>query len=417
MIEKLKIKYIRPTRRLLSERNIQIGISFLLLGLLSSLVLIVFLPDMDISLLLESIPSLVGSVAGVYISYSVISRHLMDTESDRINFREEVLREYDYDFPKVNYVDKKDDLGEIPTAFEYVPEQVRRLKEFEFEKTGDVYQLPCSVCGFLETEMDRLKQRFKEEGKFNWRKYRLEGVNPESGTLKVSETTYFRTFITNFSPDLGFEGWDDRTLREAFKNQTIRDKKVVPLSESPFSNHFGIGSFVIDQEGNFALAVRNKDVSVATNQLGLPISGSFDVDNFEGDSQPNLIKPKAREEGEMGLDDETIEASYSYLMGIVRRMEWLGKPDALSILIVDDIGVPKSMTKEYDDMKLIETEVEQIGNGTLLFKEDNARKVLRAIEESIEESGFDPTVGLLSWMLLFRYHSGIEPRDEFQRHL
>lgn len=397
-IEKFIIKYVRPFRKVYLYKNIRRATAILIIGLLVGLGLVLSIPELEIDFIFSAVPTFFASIIGVYISYSIVHTHLINTTKQRVNPREDVVNSYEdmHDFPEVA------DVGEVPVAIEYIPDQIENLSQYEFRETGEVYKFPDQIEAFLEPELNSLKQRFKNEGKFNWRKYRLEEFNDQDKEFVVSETSYFRSFATNFSPDLTFhDSLDEITLREAFKHQTIAGEEIVPLTDSPFSNHLGLVALVITRNGELMLTVRSKFVSVAANQLALPLSGGFDVDFFEGDNGYSLIDQEAKEDDEINLSDEELADSEAYFLGLVRRMDLLGKPDVMAILIVDELK-DEFPTNEHAHRFVIDTGINHINNGEDLFSRENAEKIIASIEDEIGESGFEPTVASLSWIHTYK---------------
>ena len=99
--------------------------------------------------------------------------------------------------------------------------------------------------------------------------------NGEDLIIYVEPTTYYYSFITNFSCDLLFSKTKSlRTILEPYIISSSRSKPLKSINECkdlPISNHLGINILIITSDGNLLLSERSSTVAVEQKRIGLSL--------------------------------------------------------------------------------------------------------------------------------------------------
>ncbi|TKX84664.1 hypothetical protein EXE43_17675 [Halorubrum sp. SS5] len=405
---------------MLSDRSAKIGLSVFVAGATVSLSLLALYPAEAPSVIISVVSSSTASFAGAYVSYAVIARHLVGTERDRIDSPGSVCKRYDDRLPLLEVDALRSAVADLrsPNAAEPLDPDERGyaalpcvLVELDVDDSlsasieiqSRTYEFPPSVDSLLEPRMDDLREQFGAEGKFNARKARLEGI--EGDTIRVSETSYFRSFCTNFAPDRrGPNGGP--TLRESFDGEFVRGDGLVSLGDSPFSDHLGGGGLAITTDGRARLGVRAADVTVGEKKVGHAFGGNFEYRNLAaGANFSDELRREAREEI-TGLDSESIYETAG--LGLVRRVDWLGKPDVHSVALIDGSETYRQSESEFYDDLTVELPLGDVENLDELFEPETAKKCVRRIHERVEETPLSPSVNYYVSLELWLRRAGVD---------
>jgi hypothetical protein len=387
-----RVQYrIAQARRLLADRAVQVGLAVFGLGGALSVLILIYYPTAAPSTILSVISSATASFTGAYVSYAVIARHLLGTERDRIDPPEKVCDRYAKSIPLLRTTQLEP--SESDSTSRSLPCVVTddadpdAVLSAEVRIQSDPYAFPPSVDSVLEPRMEVLRDRFETEGKFNARKARLESV--DDGCLTVSETSYFRSFCTNFAPDMdGPNGGP--TLRESFENEFVTDGDVVPLGDSPFSDHLGGGGIAVTTEGKALLGVRAPDVTVGERKVGHAFGGNFEFRNLlDGCSVCDELRREATEEL-TGLDAGDVVSLTG--LGLVRRVDWLGKPDVHCLALIDGEQSYSQASTEFYGGVTVDLGVGELTDASDLTDPATADRCVRRIREEIEKTSFTPSV-------------------------
>jgi len=382
---------IAQARRLLADRAVQIGLVVFGLGAAISVLVLIYYPTAAPSTILSVISSATASFTGAYVSYAVIARHLLGTERDRIDPPEKVCDRYAKSVPLL----RATQLGasEMDCSPRFLPcvtiddADPDEILTGEVRICSDPYVFPPSVDSFLEPRMEALRNRFETEGKFNARKARVESVDGD--TLIVSETSYFRSFCTNFAPDMdGPNGGP--TLRESFENEFVSDNGIAPLGDSLFSDHLGGGGIAVTTDGKALLGVRAADVTVGERKVGHAFGGNFEFRNLLGGSSVcDELRREATEELS-GLDAGDVVSLTG--LGLVRRVDWLGKPDVHCLALIDGEQSYGQASGEFYGGVTVDLEINDITDTSNLFDPATADHCVGQIREAIENTSLTPSV-------------------------
>lgn len=389
-----RIRYLQ-LRRLLTDRNVQLGLSVLMIGGGTTLGILLLFPQDAPSTITAMIVSATASFAGAYLSYTVAAQHLISTERERIDPPEEISDHY---ATRISLLEptRLDATVEMPLP-ERLPVVVMETASnyehqlnFDIVLTNDVYDFPESIQGFFEPYFSELRDRFETEGKFNSRKARIDRVD---GTVfHIGETTYFRSFCTNFAPDLTFQK-KGPTLREAFDQEFVMRDHLVSLSESPFSNHLGGGGLLITADGFAVLGLRAADVTVGERVVGNSFGGNFEYHNLQaGATLEDELLREATEEIE-AVNESTVHEIVP--LALIRRVDWLGKPDIHAIALTDELETHAQTHEEYYDGISVDLGIDPIDSVDELFEPETALTCVERIAAASERSTFDSSVNLL----------------------
>ncbi len=225
----------------------------------------------------------------------------------------------------------------------------------------DSYALSFKTIGWNELKIRPLK--IKDED--------------DNVVIYVQPTTYYYSFITNFSCDLKIKGMRDITLREILEPLLISQnpdrplRSIEELKNVPISNHLGIGIIIITKDGYILLQRRSSNVAVEQNVVGPTIAGSLDWKTLayfsNGNNKINIIDLVQQEISESEeLSYPKISDYTLYPVAIARNLRHLGKPDIYLIGFLNknvrDVLVE---TQTGSEVEIREILLYKISNNTL----------------------------------------------------
>lgn len=354
----------------------------------------------------ENLLAVLLTVVVAFVSATYLVQFLKYGERRRIGDTDEVLSTYGQTDPFIDvselevWTNRNDHPTVIPAAVEDI--RVADVDDLDLEMENKYYDFHPDVMAMIEPELKDLRQTFHQEGHFSGLLFRLDRIS--DGVFYGEKTSYYRSFVTNFCPDLTLQS--GKTLRKlTIPHLFDNEGKLKPLAKSPLSDHLGIACLVITTDGTVFLARRSESVAVDQFAMSLPVSGSATITpNIKKEDQPTIADFFYNEiEEEMDIDKSNVR-KLIYL-GTVRRMERLGKPDAIGIALVDAEAEWRNESGEYTNLTAYELDVESL----LLDPPKSiapgvANEVLRTFAAEIEKYG-QPSVGLLSTMYLIDQHS------------
>lgn len=393
-MERRHIRYSQ-FRRIFSNKNVKIGLLILAIGVTLLIMLLLFFPKEAPSAVITTLISATASFTGAYLSYGVVRRHVISTEQDRIASRETVVDHYEDKLPLLGLVHLTEivdiSLPERLPVFtlEEAPDCESKLT-FGINLTNNVYKFPDSIRGFFGPYFDEIESRFETEGKFNSRKARLDRI--EGTNLHIGETTYFRSFCTNFAPDLNLPN-NGPTLREEFDHEFIRGDQIVSLADSPFSNHLGGGGLLITADGFAILGFRTADVTVGEQVVGNSFGGNFEYKNLHTGANPEDELLREATEEIKAFDKSSIRELIP--LALIRRVDWLGKPDIHAIAFADELDNHTQTHEEFYDGLSVDLGIDQVESIHELFNAGVARSCVKHIATAADQSAFEPSVNLL----------------------
>lgn len=392
-----------------------------LLGALLGVVWLAF-PTFVEATVARVVAGIIGTIVGVYFSLDVLRRYSSTIERRRIAPSEEIIDYYDdVEFIELDemacWSDKLVDAGRwnaiarklprplrrvftgaIPTeaavTVEDAPTELRPISDYEVRLTGSMYRIPADLEALLEPYVDELRSEFRAEKRKNGIRVRLDDVHEDE--FFVSKTSYYRSFLTNFCPD--YDLGNGYTLRGLVQS-SFPEQGAGPLSKSLFSNHFGGGGLVVTTDGKALLTTRAKTVAVEGNSQHLSFSGSFrDAAVEEGGIEQAIFSVLNRETG-------IEEADYieTYNLGITRRIERLGKPDIVTLVLVDEDANWSAATDQFLDIEavpLFPDEEVTFQSLEKFFRDGHAQTALRQLLHAVASSPYRPSLGLMSMLYL-----------------
>ncbi|MEF8842584.1 MAG: hypothetical protein V5A62_13315 [Haloarculaceae archaeon] len=343
----------------------------------------------------------------VYVSFDIITPYLKFSERQRIADAAHVLESYedsvfiDLETMLLDSVPRPHDASglsprsRVAAATEDVPDTLYSLDDLTYDYRDEMYEIPTDLWGVLEPAVDQIAEIFEREGYFSQLKLRADRVDDTE--FQLSKTTYYRSFLTNFCPDLDLGS--GRSLRTLTEQRLVAHGSVRPLPETPFSNHLGGAGLVVTADGVIAVSTRSGQVAVDKYAKSLSFSGSLDLEPVE----------KSRGLSEAVLQDMTEELNISRddvrdtaYLGTTRRMERLGKPDIVCLVLVDGLETWENPTDEFTDLDVIDLEgISDLHSITDLLEEDVAEEILRAIFENLNRTTRHASIGLLSFVALY----------------
>lgn len=396
------------------------------------------IPSLSINLLAGAI----GGIVGVYFSLEVIRPYIRTVERQRIDPAPRIIGSYQQiyednmaaypDFIRLDTIDAWIDRpfnpyakrlirllpspfgrvfmrgirSETPITTVYEPSEIHSLNDFECvpaetdaeTETGSngeqLYTVPKRLESLLEPYEDDISRMFRQENRRNEEKMRLDEYR--DGTFVYSRTTYYRSFLTNFCPD--YPTRSKGTIRTLTAPLLFDDGSAVPLSESAFSNHFGGGGLVVTTDGEVVIAVRGKTVAVEGNSKHLSFSGSFNYETITDDGLEGQIKSIL--EKETGIDRSNVVETC--MLGVTRRIERLGKPDLVTIVLVNEEASWEAATQQFISMDTVPVTSEDVRFNSIndLFKDDQAYTITRSLVKHLDERAYPPSIGLVSAIYL-----------------
>jgi hypothetical protein len=396
-------------------------------------------PSLSINLLAGAI----GGIVGVYFSLEVIRPYIRTVERQRIDPAPQILDSYRQiyeddmtaypDFIRLDTIDAWIDRPpnpyvkrfirllpgpfgrvfmrgirpEAPITTVYEPSEIHSLDDFSCVPAetnaetetgsdgGQLYTVPERLQSLLEPYEDDICRMFRQENRKNEEKMRLNEYR--DGTFVYSKTTYYRSFLTNFCPD--YPARSKATIRTLTAPLLFDETgSAIPLSESAFSNHFGGGGLVVTTGGDVLLAVRGKTVAVEGNSKHLSFSGSFNYETITNDGLEVQIESILEEE--TGVDRSNVVETC--MLGVTRRVERLGKPDLVTLVLVDEEASWEAATHQFISMDAVPVTTEDVRFNSItdLFEDDWAYTITSSLVEHLDERAYPPSIGLVSAIYL-----------------
>jgi len=264
------------------------------------------------------------------------------------------------------------------------------------------YDFHPDVMAMIEPELDDLRETFRQEGHFSGLLFRLDRIS--EGRFYGEKTSYYRSFVTNFCPDLTLQS--GKTLRELTMPLLFdHEGDLRPLAESPLSDHLGIACLVVTTDGTVFLARRSESVAVDQFAISLPVSGSATIiPAIKRRNEPTMEGFFYNEIAEE-MDIDTAHVQDLVYLGTVRRIERLGKPDAIGIAVIDANTEWRDTSGEYTKLTAHDLDVESLPvDASGLMATTVTNEILETFATEIKKHG-QPSVGLLSAMYLLDQHS------------
>ena len=333
----MKIRHrLIQIRSLTDIDGIRVGLGIVALGIVFLLLLLTAFPSLTPDVLLDLVLTFIAALSGVYLSRALILHQVARTDRERILAPAAVQERY----PDISGVLDESRLSNVhdgaalPDALPVVVQ--RGLFEgtdptMPVDSTDNVYELPPSIEAFLEPLHDDLLARFSNEGRSN---RRLAGIDSIcDGRIRLYETSYFRTYCTNLSPDYtGDSG--DQSLREAFRADLIEDGQLKPLASTPFSNALSGGGLAVTTDGQTVVGLRSLNVTVDEYELTDSFGSSLGIRAVESTGVLGALEQTAQTELR-AADGRSLSFEAVYGLGIARRLDWLGQPNLHGIYLVD----------------------------------------------------------------------------------
>lgn len=396
---------LAPVRRVLRRQQ---AIVALLAALLLVVIHAFFVPDGERgAVFVDTAITVLTTLAIAYASFNLLAPYRISSERDRIMAPSKVVEFYES--PK-SFITPSQVSGwrpqlptdSIPVAVEHAPEQPTHVEDLQIHDSDSYYELSPKLNAFVEPRIGELEELFFHEGYFSSIQARLDRV--EDDVFFMERTSYYRSFITNFCPD--YDIYKGKTLRELSEELLFEDEdQLRPLKESPFSDHLGVAGLVVTPDGSILLSVRGRGVAIDKRTKAISFSGSAS----HGVGSENVIKSSllAELDEELSIGEEHVQA-IQYL-GTVRRMERLGKPDAVAVVLVDEQSTWCSASPESTDVSQVNVNIEQQIDGIdSLFRKSTAEAIIRAIANELATTSYRAEIGLLTFVYLFAYHSEIQ---------
>ena len=397
---------LKQIRSLTDIDGIRVGLGIVALGLVFLLLLLIAFPSLTPDVLLDLVLTFVAALSGVYLSRAIILHQVARTDRKRILAPAAVLERY----PDVNGVLDEaklrgvHDAAALPDALpDELPVVVRdglfegTDPEIPVDSTDDVYELPPSIEAFLEPLHDDLLARFSNEGRSN---RRLAGVDSiDDGTIRLYETSYFRTYCTNLSPDYTGDA-ADQSLREAFRTDFIADGQLEPLAETPFSNALSGGGLAVTTDGQTVVGLRSLNVTVDEYELTDSFGSSLGIRAVESTGVLGALERTAQEELR-AADGSSPSFEAVYGLGIARRLDWLGQPNLHGIYLVDAPGGVVHQSGDHLESITVSAPDHAPVTRETLSDPAFARDMVSAILKACADRGLQPGVTLATTLELW----------------
>lgn len=218
---------------------------------------------------------------------------------------------------------------------------------------------------------DKYTELFKHIG-WNEFKVRPIGIEEKNGLIiiEVEPTTYYYSYITNFSCDLPLG--KGKTLRHILEPIIIKRDSVMPLKtideskDLPISNHIGINILLITKDGDILLSKRSSFVAVEQETIGHTVAGSLDWKTLtylaSNDMMIDLrrvILQEIAEKEEISLPSP--QDYIVYPIALTRNLRFLGKPDFQLIGMInrktEDILKNTITGRKYESIRIIRVKI------------------------------------------------------------
>lgn len=391
-------------RRALQSPSIRTGLVVLVTAGLAVGGLLVIFPRLAPGAGLNLVVTFAAAVAGVYLSQALIVQRVFRTDRDRVDPPAAVRERYK---ERVRMLEPTRSQAVAGVDGSPLPVTVVEGAFTGFGPAEDavledsVYTFGPALEAFLEPRFDELSARFGNERRPNRRLLRVTGVT--DARLHLAETSYFRTYCTNLSPD--FEGeTEGRSLRAAFEDDLVdADGGLVPLGETPFSDALSGGGLVVTTDGRTIVGLRPLDVAVDELELVDSFGDHLGATEAAGGGVRRALCLEAADALEPFAPEQVVSV---YGLGMVRRLDWLGHPNAHAVLLVSAPGGLSHSGDEHLDTVTVDIEGWERVEPEDLVDPALAGATVRAILEASEEAGYDPGVTLMTTLELWLREAG-----------
>lgn len=358
------------------------------------------------SVFIDTTLTVLTTLTIAYVSMDYFVPYLQSSERNRIASPSQVVKYYDApeEFVSPSRIPGwKPQLrtSAIPVVIEHTPSRPTPIDKLSVKHCETYYDFPPRISAVVQPRIEKLEELFFREGYFSTVQSRLDRI--EDGVFVTEKTSYFRSFVTNFCPD--YELYKGKTLRSLTQSQLFKDEKWLrPLSESPLSDHLGVAGLVITSDGSVLLSIRARAVAIDKRTKALSFSGSASHD-VGGE---NVIRSSLLAELQEELEISEQHVQEIQYLGTVRRMERLGKPDAVAVVLVDEQATWKGSSSESAAVSCVELDtVHRIGGIDTLFNEAVAEEILNTIADELSKSPYRAEIGVLTFVYLFALHSDV----------
>jgi len=408
----MKLRHrLTQIRSLTDIDGIRVGLGIVALGIVFLLLLLTVFPTLAPNVLLDLVLTFIAALSGVYLSRAIILHQIARTDRERILAPAAVQERYPEIDGELNQSRLENIRAEatLPDALPVVVQE--GLFEginpsIPVDSTDNVYELPQSIAAFLEPVRDDLLARFSNEGRSN---RRLAGIHSmDDGAIRLYETSYFRTYCTNLSPDYtGDSG--NLSLRDAFRTDLIADGQLKPLGSTPFSNALSGGGLAVTTDGQTVVGLRSLNVTVDEYELTDSFGSSLGICAVESNGVLGALEQTAEEELR-AADSNPLSFEAVYGLGTVRRLDWLGQPNLHGIYLINAPGGLVHQSGDHlESITVSATDHTPITPETLSDPEF-ARDMVCSILEACANRGLQPGVTLSTTLELWIRHA--EGRSE-----
>jgi len=90
------------------------------------------------------------------------------------------------------------------------------------------------------------------------------------------------------------------------------------------------------------------------------------------------------------------------MLGVTRRVERLGKPDLVTLVLVDEEASWEAATHQFISMDAVPVTTEDVRFNSItdLFEDDWAYTITSSLVEHLDERAYPPSIGLVSAIYL-----------------
>lgn len=357
----------------------------------------------------ENFLAVLLTVVVALVSANYLVQFLRYGERRRIADVDEIQSAYDRTdaFLDVGSLESWPDEIDHPTVVPAVVEDARvvDVADVEIRFRDQYYEFHPDVEAIIEPEIDDLRDTFRQEGHYSGSLFRLERIS--GGTFYGEKTSFYRSFVTNFCPDLSLQS--GKTLRRLTEPPLFDEGGLKPLSASPLSDHLGIACLVLTTDGTLLLARRGGDVAVDQFTTSLPVSGSASIaHSLASGDDPTLESFFYKEMAEeISVEREHVRGLQYF--GTIRRMERLGKPDSIAIAVIESDAEWRNDSGEYTQLVEYELDLDDtLSDASSVRDPAVADEILDTLAGAASSPG-RPSTGLLSAMYLLDDCTSVEP--------
>lgn len=211
---------------------------------------------------------------------------------------------------------------------EYLPQYVEidntdmqlEMKDFIFDFTNEVFQLPPEVQEYTFEAYKRLTKSMKYTNEEN---LRLSNLSFDGSQYRFhTQPVYYQCYLQS-NMVMDYKTKNEKSLRE----KVHKNNSLERINESMMANHLGINILLFTPGGYLIMPMRSEKVSYAPSELSASISGAVSTNDVVPDKSFDSFSIIREGIEELGITRNDIIKETITFLGMTRELIRGGKPE------------------------------------------------------------------------------------------